>query len=107
MVGFIDTYTRAFIELPLYGQEGQTILKKLFDSSPKTDKHRRKDARRVSPAGYPPGECAGKGDLIVKICILASSSAGNAMFLATDRTRILIDAGLSRREIAKRLAAIG
>ena len=29
------------------------------------------------------------------------------MFLATERTRILIDAGLSRREIAKRLAAIG
>ena len=44
---------------------------------------------------------------IFKICILASSSAGNATFLATDRTRILIDAGLSRREIAKRLAAIG
>jgi phosphoribosyl 1,2-cyclic phosphodiesterase len=45
--------------------------------------------------------------LIVKICILASSSAGNSTFVATDRTRILIDAGLSRREIAKRLAAIG
>ena len=29
------------------------------------------------------------------------------MFLATERTRILIDAGLSRREISKRLAAIG
>src|SRR5579875_304741 len=44
---------------------------------------------------------------ILKICILASSSSGNATFLATDRTRLLIDAGLSRREIAKRLAAIG
>ncbi|HEX4750719.1 MAG TPA: MBL fold metallo-hydrolase [Bryobacteraceae bacterium] len=39
--------------------------------------------------------------------MLASSSAGNSAFLATDRTRILIDAGLSRREIGKRLAAIG
>lgn len=29
------------------------------------------------------------------------------MFVATGRTRLLIDAGLSRREIAKRLAAIG
>ena len=44
---------------------------------------------------------------IVKVCILASSSAGNSAFIATDCTRILIDAGLSRREIAKRLAAIG
>src|SRR5437764_547531 len=99
MVGFIDTYTRAFIELPLYGQEGQTILKKLFDSSPKTDKHRRKDAQRVSLPGIRPVSAQVKESLIVKICILASSSAGNAMFLATDRTRILIDAGLSRREI--------
>jgi len=44
---------------------------------------------------------------IVKICILASSSAGNALFVGTDRTRLLVDAGLSRREIAKRLNAIG
>ncbi len=44
---------------------------------------------------------------IVKICILASSSAGNATFVTSGRTRILIDAGLSRREIIKRLAAIG
>ncbi len=47
------------------------------------------------------------GGAIVKICILASSSAGNSTFIATDRTRVLIDAGLSRREIAKRLAFIG
>lgn len=44
---------------------------------------------------------------MVKICILASSSAGNSAFIATDRTRLLVDAGLSRREITKRLAAIG
>jgi phosphoribosyl 1,2-cyclic phosphodiesterase len=44
---------------------------------------------------------------IVKICILASSSSGNSVFLAAGRTRILVDAGLSRREVAKRLAAIG
>lgn len=29
------------------------------------------------------------------------------MFIATERTRLLVDAGLSRREITKRLAAIG
>lgn len=44
---------------------------------------------------------------IVKICILASSSAGNSAFVATGRTRVLIDAGLSAREAKKRLAAIG
>ena len=45
--------------------------------------------------------------VIVKVCILASSSSGNSAFIATDQTRILVDAGLSRREITKRLAAIG
>jgi phosphoribosyl 1,2-cyclic phosphodiesterase len=45
--------------------------------------------------------------LIVKICILASSSAGNSAFVATERTRLLVDAGLSRREVSRRLAAIG
>ena len=44
---------------------------------------------------------------IVKICVLASSSAGNSVFVAGGRTRILIDAGLSKRETAARLAAIG
>ena len=44
---------------------------------------------------------------IVKICVLASSSAGNSTFIATERTRILVDAGLSRKEIQARLAAIG
>jgi phosphoribosyl 1,2-cyclic phosphodiesterase len=39
--------------------------------------------------------------------VLASGSAGNAALLATERTRILVDAGLSMREILKRLAAIG
>lgn len=38
---------------------------------------------------------------------MGSSSGGNSTFIATGRTRLLVDAGLSRREIAKRLAAIG
>ncbi len=39
--------------------------------------------------------------------MLASSSAGNSVFLGTDHTRILIDAGLSRKETLRRLADIG
>jgi len=44
---------------------------------------------------------------IVKFCVLASGSSGNAALLATGNTRILLDAGLSMREIGKRLAVIG
>jgi phosphoribosyl 1,2-cyclic phosphodiesterase len=39
--------------------------------------------------------------------VLASGSSGNAALLATENTRILVDAGLSMREMARRLAAIG
>ena len=39
--------------------------------------------------------------------MLASSSAGNSTFVSAGRTRILIDAGLSRKETFARLAAIG
>lgn len=39
--------------------------------------------------------------------MLASSSAGNATFIAAGGTRILVDAGLSRRDICLRLEAIG
>ncbi|MGH9610675.1 MAG: MBL fold metallo-hydrolase, partial [Bryobacteraceae bacterium] len=38
--------------------------------------------------------------------MLASSSSGNSLFVRAGRTRLLVDAGLSRREIAKRLAGI-
>jgi phosphoribosyl 1,2-cyclic phosphodiesterase len=44
---------------------------------------------------------------IVKVCALASSSSGNSFFVGTDRTRVLIDAGLSRRETFARLEKIG
>lgn len=44
---------------------------------------------------------------MVKFCVLASGSSGNSAFLATSRTRILVDAGLSLRELSRRLAAIG
>lgn len=45
-------------------------------------------------------------EIIVKACVLASGSSGNCTFLSTGRTRILVDAGLSGREIFSRLAAI-
>ena len=44
---------------------------------------------------------------MVKFCVLASGSSGNAAFLGTSRTRILIDAGLSVRDLCRRLEAIG
>ena len=39
--------------------------------------------------------------------MLASSSSGNSTFIRTDRTCILVDAGLSKRDILARLAAVG
>jgi len=39
--------------------------------------------------------------------VLASGSSGNAALVATGKTRILLDAGLSMRELGRRLAAIG
>ena len=44
---------------------------------------------------------------MVKVCILASSSSGNCALVATDKTRVLVDAGLSKRETFQKLAAIG
>ncbi len=42
----------------------------------------------------------------LKCCLLASGSSGNCLYLETTHTRILIDAGLSGKEIKNRLAAI-
>lgn len=41
---------------------------------------------------------------MVKVSVLASSSSGNCTLVATERTRILVDAGLSRKETFERLA---
>ncbi len=43
----------------------------------------------------------------VRLTILASGSSGNCAYLETDQTRLLIDAGLSGRQIRQRLATIG
>ncbi|MGA7826159.1 MAG: MBL fold metallo-hydrolase [Geobacteraceae bacterium] len=43
----------------------------------------------------------------MRVCLLASGSKGNSLFVETGTTKILIDAGLSAREIARRLDIIG
>lgn len=43
----------------------------------------------------------------VRVCVLGSGSKGNATWVATEKTRLLVDAGFSRREICARLSAIG
>ena len=43
----------------------------------------------------------------LKVFILASGSSGNAAYVASERTRILIDAGLSGKEISRRLELMG
>lgn len=45
--------------------------------------------------------------MTVTVSVLGSGSRGNTTFIRTETTRILIDAGLSRKELAKRLTAIG
>jgi phosphoribosyl 1,2-cyclic phosphodiesterase len=43
----------------------------------------------------------------VRLCILGSGSSGNSALVATERTRVLVDAGFSCREIKLRLRQIG
>ena len=51
-------------------------------------------------------ECSREAS-IVKFCVLASGSSGNCALLSTDRTRILVDAGLSFKALTRRLESIG
>ena len=43
----------------------------------------------------------------MRVCLLASGSKGNSLYVETGRTKLLVDAGLSAREITARLAALG
>ena len=43
----------------------------------------------------------------MKFIVLGSGSTGNAILITTEKTRVLIDAGLSAREITRRLALVG
>jgi phosphoribosyl 1,2-cyclic phosphodiesterase len=43
----------------------------------------------------------------LRVCILGSGSKGNSTVVATETTRVLVDAGLNRRETFARLADVG
>ena len=43
----------------------------------------------------------------MNICLLASGSKGNSILVESGKTRLLIDAGLSARELRKRLDSVG
>lgn len=43
----------------------------------------------------------------MRICLLASGSKGNSLLIESGQTRLLIDAGLSARELRKRLELVG
>src|SRR5215467_9395030 len=45
--------------------------------------------------------------MAITVCVLGSGSRGNATFVKTERVRVLIDAGMSLKEIASRLEDIG
>ena len=45
--------------------------------------------------------------MAVRLTILGSGSAGNSAYVEADETRILVDAGLSLRQLRQRLATIG
>jgi phosphoribosyl 1,2-cyclic phosphodiesterase len=45
--------------------------------------------------------------MTVTISVLGSGSRGNATFIKTDRVRLLVDAGISRKELGRRLEVIG
>jgi phosphoribosyl 1,2-cyclic phosphodiesterase len=44
---------------------------------------------------------------MLRLCALSSGSSGNALFIESEETRILVDAGISARELTKRLACLG
>ncbi|MDZ8117918.1 MBL fold metallo-hydrolase [Pontiella agarivorans] len=43
----------------------------------------------------------------LEVCVLASGSSGNCIYIASEKTRVLIDAGLSAKQVALRLDQIG
>ncbi len=49
---------------------------------------------------------SGGESISLRVSILASGSSGNCTLLETSRTRLLVDAGLGKRETLRRLAAL-
>ncbi len=49
-----------------------------------------------------------RGNLIsLRVTVLASGSSGNCTLLETEHTRLLVDAGIGKKETLRRLAAVG
>jgi len=46
-------------------------------------------------------------EMAITVSVLGSGSRGNATFIKSERVRLLLDVGLSRKEIARRLESIG
>src|ERR1700737_3669345 len=46
------------------------------------------------------------GSIRLRVTILASGSSGNCTLLETERTRLLVDAGLGKKETLRRLATV-
>jgi len=45
--------------------------------------------------------------MAITVSVLGSGSRGNATFIKTEQVRLLVDAGMSRKEVARRLESIG
>ena len=43
----------------------------------------------------------------MKVTVLGSGSTGNAVLIVTEKTRVLVDAGMSAKQLLERLAAVG
>jgi phosphoribosyl 1,2-cyclic phosphodiesterase len=43
----------------------------------------------------------------MKVTVLGSGSTGNAVMITTEKTKVLVDAGLSAKQILERIAAVG
>jgi phosphoribosyl 1,2-cyclic phosphodiesterase len=63
--------------------------------------------RAASPIQHWDGPRVRRDATSLRICSLGSGSRGNATFVASERTRLLVDVGFSFRELTKRLRAIG
>ena len=43
----------------------------------------------------------------MKVTVLGSGSTGNSVLIATEKTRVLVDAGMSAKQLLERIAAVG